>query len=121
MRSFLEKRVRHSFTQWHRHDVSTDRPLKTVCTVRKYDPIGTTIIARVNPSSLKITSLRQSEKRNRVGLNQCAAQRRHWEGRAAHLGTAGAMFDFSSTSSFSRKVFSVEIMRRVAIMLGAMR
>lgn len=33
-------------------------PLKTVWTVAKYEPMGTTIIAKVKASSFKITSLR---------------------------------------------------------------
>jgi hypothetical protein len=32
-------------------------PLKSVCTVAKYDPIGTTIMAKVNARSFMITAL----------------------------------------------------------------
>lgn len=35
----------------------THSPLNTVCTVAKYDPMGTTIMAKVNARSLTMTSL----------------------------------------------------------------
>jgi hypothetical protein len=35
-------------------------PLKIVCTVAKYEPMGTTIIAKVKPRSFTMTSLKQN-------------------------------------------------------------
>lgn len=72
-------------------------PLKIVSTVAKYEPIGMTIIAKVKARSLTMTS----------------------------VGTAGAMLDCWSAagleptvSSFSRMVFSSEMILRVAILMG---
>lgn len=49
-----------------------DEPLKTVWTVRKYEPMGTTIMANVKPRSLKMTSLSMGKKR-REGPGLAAA------------------------------------------------
>lgn len=72
-------------------------PLKTVFTVAKYEPMGMTIMAKVKARSLTMTS----------------------------MGTAGAMLDCWSAagleptvSSFSRMVFSSEMILRVAILDG---
>jgi hypothetical protein len=70
-------------------------PLNRRSTVTKYEPMGRTTMARVKPRSFMMTP----------------------------VGTAGAMSDFSvlaalglDGSSWSRKVFSVEMMRWVAMM-----
>jgi hypothetical protein len=96
-------------------------PLKRVSTVTKYDPMGTTIMARVKPSSFMMTDL---------GVAVSELGNKPWgetqsKGGAAYVGTAGAMSDLTLAaglepmlSSFSRRVFSWEMILRVAMMDG---
>ena len=89
-------------------------PPKTVLSVRKYDPIGPTTIANVKPNNLYITCLDTTVSIH-VTIPQTVVE--------AHAGTAGAILLFSpaacekSLSSFSKMVFSPEIIRLVVMVL----
>lgn len=109
-------------------------PLNTVLTVAKYEPMGTTIMAKVKASSLTMTSLgifvSVAMYEKKVGLHPLPRSRPAWwvhrkevgprlgtrEEGQTHMGTAGAMLDFEpaaelplSMSSLSRIVFSLEM------------
>lgn len=92
--------------------------------------MGTTIMAKVKARSFTITSLRCGQRRGSVHvfvrvhellyIAWLEAMLRGHGG--THVGTAGVMFDFSlaaglapTVSSLSRMVFSLEMIRRVAI------
>lgn len=106
-------------------------PLKTVCTVAKYDPMGTTIMAKVKARSFRMTSLLhvleiwiQGKWRGGAGGRSSSRGQKvaSAEG-ASHVGTAGLISDCwlagglaPTKSSLSRMVFSVDIILRVAIL-----
>lgn len=62
-------------------------PLNTVCTVAKYEPMGTTIIAKVKARSLRMTSLVIHDVSEEVGVpsGRLSSQ--------TYVGTAGLMLD----------------------------
>lgn len=114
-------------------------PLNTVLTVRKYEPMGTTIMANVKASSFAITSLGKGRRGpclsvngmpGQMGVSSCdphgesVREKNGVGGGGAYMGTAGAMLDFvpaaglaPTMSSFSRMVFSPEMILWVAMLL----
>lgn len=90
--------------------------------------MGTTIMASVNASSFTITSLQQRERPRKDGQPLQYTRFAAGVHLQAYVGTAGATLDRSLAaglepieSSFSRIVFSVETILRVAIAMSSLR
>lgn len=115
MKQFEEPVVESGERCVNRREERACIPLKTASTVRKYDPMGITTMPRVKASSFMMTDLV-----SRGEWVMCIG----WCIEGSHVGTAGAMLDFSCAaglepmvSSFSRRFFSWEMILRVAIVM----